>query len=248
MNKENNIQIYADEAALSEGAVRLIINIANTAILQQGRCSIALSGGNTPQSVYALLATSPLCDEIAWDKIFFFWGDERCVPSNDEQSNYYHAKEILLDKISIPKENIFPIYCYASPSNAAFRYEETLRTSLGDWHPRLDLILLGLGENGHTASLFPGHKTALYDERLVVNVFVPEQDMHRVSMTSYLINHAANIIFLVSGAGKAAILQCTISGAYDPANIPAQTIHPDDGTLYWLVDEQAAALLPKDTL
>lgn len=247
MKTENNIHIYPDVPALSEAAARLIIGIINKTILQQGRCTIALSGGHTPNSVYAVLATPPFRDEIDWQKVFFFWSDERCVPSNNPQNNFFVAKEILLDKVSVPEENIHCANSEMSPEIAADLYEKTIREHFGEWQPRFDLILLGLGENGHTASLFPGDDQALNSIRIVVDVFVPAQEMHRITMTPYLINNATHVIFLVTGPGKAAVLNSTLSGPENLEQIPAQAIHPSEGNLYWLVDKEAALLLPKQT-
>lgn len=248
MKTENNVHIYPDATTLSEAATRLIIGIINEAISQQGRCTIALSGGHTPQGVYATLATQPYCDEIDWHKTFFFWGDERCVPPNDPMNNAYLAKKIFLNQIPVPDGNIFPIDCSISPNITATHYEESIRDFFGEWHPRFDLILLGLGENGHTASLFPGNEQVLDDMQLVVDVYVPEQEMHRVTMTPYLINNATHIMFLVTGIEKAAILKQTLSGPQRHEDIPAQAIQPRNGTLYWLVDKAAASLILKHTV
>jgi len=248
MNTENNIHIYEDAAVLSAAAAGFITKIIRQAIDRQGRCSVALSGGNTPQSVYALLATLPFRDEIDWTKTFFFWGDERCVPPDDSRNNAYHAKKILLSQVPVPAGNIFPVCCYDNPQYAARSYETDIRHFFGETYPRFDLILLGLGENGHTASLFPGNEKALTTEELVVNVYVPEQDMYRVSMTPSLINNASNILFLVTGTGKSAILAQTLYGNASSEEIPARAIHPVNGILSWLIDQDAASRLPKDLL
>jgi len=180
---------------------------------------------------------------MPWANTFVFWGDERCVPFGNKDNNAYAAIHLLLDKVAVPLSNIYRIPVDFPPPIAAEAYERTLRNFFTTDEPSFDLILLGLGENGHTASLFPG--TAIINEsaRWVKEVYVEEQAMYRISMTIPIINRSRNILFLAEGTGKAGILKKVLSDA-EPDKYPAQLIKPVNGNLYWFVDAKAAALLP----
>lgn len=244
LNQQHNIRVFPTAEAVAESAAKLMIKISKQAIESRGKFIISLSGGSTPESLFTLLTKSPCRDEILWKKTFIFWGDERCVPSDSKQNNANMAKTFLLDYLNIPSENIFPIPVDLEPAEAAKKYESTIKEFFGKDAPRFDLIFLGLGENGHTASLFPGSDVIFENTRLVREVYVAEQLMFRITMTPILINQAHNIIFLVEGENKAEILKTILSSPYQPDKLPAQVINPEDGNLYWLVDKQAAALLP----
>ncbi len=239
----HNLRVFQTEDALDIAATEFIITIANKAIVERGKFIISLSGGQTPVKLYTLLANPPFKELINWEKTFVFWSDERCVPLNDERNNALMAKEALLNKINIPESNIHPIPVDLPPEKAAANYEKELNLFFGDASPRFDLILLGLGENGHTASLFPD--TNVIDEKTegIREVYVEEEKMFRITMTAPLINQARAILFLVIGKNKAAILKKVLSIPYQPAKIPAQIINPIDGKLYWYVDDTAASLL-----
>lgn len=235
-----NVQVFSTPEALSEGAAKFIIELAQQSVADKGRCIIALSGGSTPERLFQLFAQSPYNTLLPWQHIYFFWGDERCVPLDDKRNNAYQAKQLLLDKINVPAKNIFRIPTNLSPAEAADQYEESIKQLFGDEPPRFDLILLGMGDNGHTASLFP-HTSVLHEEaRMVKEVYIEEVSMYRVTMTAPLINLAHYIVFLVTGANKAAMLKTVLQGAYKPELYPAQLIDPVDGTLLWMVDEAAA--------
>lgn len=238
------LRVFKTAATLSGVAAAYIVAVANKAINARGRFVIALSGGHTPLEVYAQLAQLPLRNEIQWDKTFIFWGDERCVPLADPENNAHQARSILLDKITIPLANIYPIPVNLLPAKAATAYEKELKLFFGEKLPQFDLILLGLGTNGHTASLFPGTKILKEQMPGVKEVEVTGQKIFRVSMTAPLINLARNILFLVTGADKAIILKEVLTGAYNPDKYPAQLIHPPQGKLSWFVDEAAATELP----
>jgi 6-phosphogluconolactonase len=244
MRKQNNIQIF-DAGELAKAAAEFIVKVANEAIDASGRFVISLSGGHTPETLYSLLCTEPYQGRIAWDKIFFFWGDERCVPAIDEQNNAHMAKVLLLDHVDVPQSNIYPVQVDLPPEKAAAAYENSIKQFFGSKEPCFDLILLGLGENGHTASLFPGTDVLNDHIDLVKEVFVAEQKMFRITMTAKLINKARNIVFLVAGDGKAEILRTVLNAPYQPDKYPAQLIKPVDGNLYWYVDSKAANLLNK---
>jgi 6-phosphogluconolactonase len=237
------IEIFADLNALSDAAARLFADQAQHASAARGRFSVALSGGSTPSRTFELLAQPPFHDRVPWPKVHVFWGDERCVPADDPRSNYRMARQALLDQVPIPPEQIHPIPCSQQPRAAAERYEALLRSFFGERRPRFDMVFLGLGENGHTASLFPGTPVLEERQRWVAEVYNAEQDLFRITLTAPLLNQAAVVVFLVAGAAKAAVLREVLEGPQDPTRLPAQLIRPGDGELRWLVDRTAARLL-----
>lgn len=180
---------------------------------------------------------------MVWEKTFIFWGDERFVPSDDKQNNANMARTLLLDHIKIPPKNIHPVPVDLAAGEAAKKYETIIKTFFGKDTPRFDLVFLGLGENGHTASLFPGTEVVFEKTRLVRDIYLEEQHMFRITMTPVLINKAHNIIFLVAGENKATILKTVLEGPHQPDNYPAQIINLENGHLYWMVDKKAASLL-----
>lgn len=244
LNQQNNIFIFQTSESLAQAAADLMIKISIEAIESRGRFVVALSGGSTPESLFALLSKPPYRDQILWDQTFIFWGDERVVPSSSELNNAYRAKTLLLDKIIIPPINIYSIPVELEPAKAANEYESNLKKFFGKDSPSFDLIFLGLGENGHTASLFPYTDVVFENVKLVKEVYVAEQRMFRITMTPLLINQAHNIIFLVEGEKKAEILKTVLMGPQQPDKFPAQVISPEDGFIYWYVDKKAAVLLP----
>ena len=220
----NKIKYFDNADILNVAAAEYFIQLANEAILAKGKFTVALSGGNTPAPMYKLLATKYYSTQVDWKKCYFFWGDERCVPLNDENNNSYHAKNIWLDKVSIPKKNIFIIPVDESPLNAAIYYEATIKIFFKTDKPVFDLILLGMGDNGHTASLFP-NTTILHEKKaLIKEVYVDEIKMHRVSFTAALINNATHILFLVTGKNKEPMLKKVLEGDDEPEKYPAQMI------------------------
>jgi 6-phosphogluconolactonase len=236
-------QVYPDLESLSRAAAARLVRQAEQAIAARGRFSVALSGGLTPRRTYELLGQAPWKDQGPWDRVHVFWGDERCVPLDDARSNARLAREAWLDRVPIPRGQVHPMKCGAAPAAAAARYEALLREFFGGGPPRLDLVLLGLGEDGHTASLFPGSPVLHEQQRWVAPVYVAEQDLHRLTLTATFINRAAAVAFLVAGAAKAAVVREVLQGPRDPLRLPAQLIHPVSGELLWLVDEAAAAEL-----
>lgn len=209
---------------LAKGAAEFILKLAAKTIENTGRFTIALSGGNTPGMLYALLATTPYSSQINWKKVFVFWGDERCVPHNDKNNNSFNAKKALLDNVPIPKENIFAVPVELPPAKAAAQYEKTIKKFFKTDPPQFDLILLGMGDNGHTASLFPHTAIIKEETALVKEVFVAEVNMWRISFTARLINNAKHILFLVAGKEKKEMLQTVLHGKYEPEKYPAQLI------------------------
>lgn len=244
LNQQNNICVFQSAEELAQAAADLMIKISKQAVESRGRFVISLSGGTTPDRLFTLLAKSPYQKEIPWDKTFVFWGDERYVPSDDKRNNANRAKSLLLDHVPIPSININPVPVDLKPEKAAKKYEEIISKFFGNETPHFDLIFLGLGEDGHTASLFPGSNLVFEDKQLVKEVYVDQQHMFRITMTPHLINKAQTVIFLVEGENKAEILKTVLTGASQPDKLPAQVIHLEDGNLYWFVDKKAAELLP----
>ena len=238
-----NIKVFQNENELFDSTANFIIDLAAASIVATGRFSIALSGGNTPEKLYALLAQPVYAEQIDWNKTFVFWGDERCVASDDPLNNAKMAKDLLLNKVPIPTENIFETPVGLAPAEGAIEYERQIKFFFDDLSPKFDLILLGMGDNAHTASLFPGTNILNETTRLVKEVYVEEQKMFRITMTAPLINHAHNIVFLLTGKAKAAILKTVLNTPYEPNKYPVQLIKPIKGKLYWFVDAEAASLL-----
>jgi len=242
MDQPNNVKVFTTAGELTSGTAKFIVELASESIAARGRFVISLSGGHTPERLYALLSTPAYRDEIDWNKTYVFWGDERCVPADDAQNNAHMARTSLLDNVDIPPANIFPVPTELPPFEAAFMYERTIKDFFGNDTPKFDLMLLGLGENGHTASLFPGR--AMPEEtHLIRAIFIDELNMFRITMTVRLINQSGNIVFLVEGKGKAEILKTILTTSDAPEKLPAQLIKPTNGNLYWYVDQEAAQLL-----
>lgn len=241
------LKIYKDLEELSQAAANILLEAAQSATKTGGKFSLVLSGGNTPRRLYELMAEEPYRDQMPWSTTHVFWGDERCVPTDDERNNAHMARQILLDRVPIPEEQIYTIASTLPPVKAAEEYQNTLEAYFGGKSPAFDFVLLGLGENGHTASLFP--ETAVLDEkrRWVSEVYVPNLQMWRVTLTAPILNQAKKIVFLVEGASKALVLNQVVNGARRPKQLPAQLIHPDQGKLLWLADQAAASLMQKDT-
>ncbi len=237
------LEIFTDAEALSRGAAALFVHLAERAVATRGRFVVALSGGGTPRRSYELLAEPAFAARVAWPLVHVFWGDERCVPLDDPLSNARLAREAWLDQVPIPAAQVHPIGCQANPADAARQYEDELRHFFRGGPPRFDLVFLGLGENGHTASLFPGSAALAEQERWAVEVYVPDQDLYRVTLTLPVINGAAVVAFLVAGAAKAQVLSQVLDGPRDPQRLPAQLVNPRSGERRWLVDREAAALL-----
>jgi len=246
MMLQNNIKIFPTPSELTEGAAHFIVALAQKIVAEKGRFTISLSGGHTPEQLYALLADEPYVGQMPWSDTYVFWGDERCVGLDDKDNNAHMARVQMLDHVAIPAGNIYPMPVDLTPAKAADRYEETIRHFFGDGAPVFDLILLGLGENGHTASLFPDTDVVIEARRLVKEVFVEEQNMFRITMTAPLINQASNIMFLVQGKGKAEILNTVLNTPPRPDKYPAQLIAIGMGNLYWYIDEDAAMILQQD--
>jgi 6-phosphogluconolactonase len=237
------INIFQSSRELSKAAAEFFVKTAAESINKRGKFSVVLSGGSTPRGMFEHLAAYPEHDKVAWDKIYVFWGDERCVGLEDPANNAYNAINLFLIKVPIIPGHIHRIESELAPADAAKQYEAILRKYFGNQSPSFDLVFLGLGENGHTASLFPGTPVLRETEHWVRAVYVDELNAYRITLTPVLINQAENIVFLVSGKEKASVLQRVIEGEYDPEHLPAQLIKPVDGELYWFCDKDAAKLI-----
>jgi 6-phosphogluconolactonase len=242
------VTICRNAEQLYRTAAAQFISLAKTAAAAAGRFAVALSGGSTPKGLYTLLATAAYREQIPWSQVHLFWGDERCVPPDHPESNYRMVRESLLSEIDIPQENIHRMAGEKDPGIAAAEYELELsnffQLSEGGL-PRFDLVLLGLGEDGHTASLFPGSKSLERMKRLVAAVDVETLGRRRLTLTLPVLNNGAQIFFLVSGRSKAAILGEILGTKSRSSILPAAKVQPVDGQLAWLITEDAAAGLPR---
>ncbi len=243
MLNEADIRILNTPQELFQAAAAEFISLASMAIRDHEKFSVALSGGSTPKSLYSVLAKATL----SWEKIFFFWSDERHVPPDHPESNYRMAKEALLSIVPVPPENIFRVRAEEKDANVVARdYEEALRSFFrlrpGEF-PRFDLILLGLGPDGHTASLFPNTPALNETKRLVVANWVEKFKTNRITFTYPVLNYAACVIFLVSGGDKSEIVREVLENP--GADLPSQKVHPVNGRLLWLLDNDAASKLSK---
>jgi 6-phosphogluconolactonase len=248
--RDAELNVLPTPDALVEAAADVIVDIADAAIARGSRCSIALAGGETPKALYRHLAAA-CAARLDWPRIHLFWGDERCVPPDDAASNYRMVRECLLDHLDLPSANVHRMRGEDDPGDAARAYEDRLRLQFGTPEgppPRLpgrrfDLVLLGLGDDGHTASLFPGLDAVREARRWVMAEHVPQVGMWRLTLTPPVLNAAAEVMFLVSGRSKADAVQRAIRGDRNPDAVPAQVVQPRDGRLRWFIDEAAASAL-----
>ena len=207
---------------------------------------MALAGGNTPREIYSMLAESTYRDRVDWDRLHLFWGDERMVPPEHEDSNFRMVKETLLDHVRIPDGNVHRIRGEVAPEQAAHEYAELLHDHFESDSPRFDIILLGIGEDGHTASLFPGTDVVEECKLYTVAVFVPRLDTWRVTLTFPVLNAAREVLFLAAGKSKSDIVQRIISIKQPSKEFPASMINPENGTLHWMLDSEAMVLINKN--
>ncbi len=244
MSSKPEIVIIDGPDQLAKLAADIFAVAAKRCVAMHGRFTVALSGGSTPRGMHRMLAEKPYCSDIQWKKTHIFWVDERCVPRDNPASNYGLAKMDFLDRIPIPVEQIHPMPGEAPPEEGARRYERELKAFFQvkeERFPILDLIFLGMGKDGHTASLFPGKDLAEAQERWVVAVKGGTPDIYRLTLTYEVLNRAKEIYFLVSGMEKALIVKTVLENK--DAALPAQKIQPINGKLAWLLDKKAASLL-----
>lgn len=240
------VRIHKSPQTLAEAAADEIVGVIEHAIKDRGICLIALSGGETPRPVYRLLGSPPLKDRVDWQHVHLLFGDERAVPPDNPKSNFGMVHRDLISHIVIPSENVHRIVGEMNPAAAAQDYSDLLKKLLSQVQQRLDMVLLGLGNDGHIASLFPGTPALREDDELVRAVFVPHLNSWRVTLTLSIINSARKVVFLVSGAPKASVVRKILDLKAPSAHLPASLVRPTDGRLLWMIDEAAASLIREE--
>lgn len=238
------VEVYRSASELGQNAAEGMILMINKAVREHGACLIALSGGGTPRPVYRLLGTAPLRDRVDWSHVHLCFADERVVPPTDRESNFGMVDRELISRIDIPRKNVHRIEGEKNPELAAVDYERELREIAGSRDVRFDVILLGLGEDGHTASIFPGTKAVVEENTSACAVFVPSLRSWRVTLTFRTINNAREVWFLVTGKRKAAIVGRVLTAPEPVINLPATMVHPVEGRLLWKLDKDAAGGMP----
>lgn len=237
------LHIYKDANELSQHAAKWVAGYISATLKKRDRFTIALSGGSTPHKLHTLLAAAPYKDQIDWSKVHVFWGDERAVPFEDSRNNAKMAYDTLLNHVPVPASHIHVMRTDIDPQAAATAYEKILHQYFAHTTTSFDLVLLGMGDDGHTLSLFPG-TPVIHEEKKTATAFLLEaQDMFRITLTAPIVNRAARVAFLVAGAGKTTALKEVIDGDYRPDTYPSQVIKPSPGELHWFLDKAAAALL-----
>lgn len=239
-----SLNVFEESNEAIEALAILFIKDAKLAIATHDKFSVALSGGSSPKKLYELLA-SKYKDEIDWKKVYFFFGDERYVAQDHPDSNYLMAKTAMFDSLQIADNQIFKVDTSLDPASAALAYQRWICGFFDD-EPVFDLILLGLGDDAHTASIFPGTDLVWIDEEQVKEVYLADKGVYRISFTAPLINDAKQIAFLTFGANKADAIKAVLEGEHDVAKYPAQLIKPTSGKLDWFVDEAAVSKLKKN--
>ena len=237
------LNIFPSEQEVLKAIAAYFIKTANEAIAAQGFFNVSLSGGTSPKKLYELLTTPGYLQQLDWAKVYFFFGDERNVPQNSPESNFLMVKTALFDPLNIQPDHIFAVDTTVLPESAAIAYAEQIDNHFKNQEVKFDLILLGLGDNSHTASLFPHTDVLKEKEATVKAVFLEDQQVYRITKTAKMINQAHHIAFLLYGAGKAEAVKHVLE---DPTNIeeyPAQLIKPESGDVQWFMDQAASALL-----
>lgn len=240
------IRIFDDAENLSHAATNLFAEQAAESISERNCFLVALNGGNTPMRLFQLLGTD-FRDQVDWNKAYIFWGDERCVPPDDAGSSYGQARDVLLSRVPIADSSVHRIKGELGPVEASKEYSIVLKAFSSpplDW-PRFDLVYLGMGEDGHTASLFPGSPVDVAEPVIPVTAHYQDRPANRVTLTPVVFNSARIVVFMVTGEKKANTLAEVLSDSYNPEQYPAQRIKPKDGEAIWLVDKEAASKLPK---
>ena len=238
----STVEILPDESHLAEAAADRFIGIVEATLRYRQIADVALAGGSTPRVMNSLLAAESRRNAVPWNRIRFFFGDERSVPPDDAESNYRMTRETLFEPLGIPVANIFRIHGEDDPQIAAAAYAEVLVRELGS-RPRFDLLYLGMGPDGHTASIFPGTLAKIDDSKLVVANWVEKFNTWRITLTPHVINDATHVVITAGGAAKADALHAVLDGPKAPDTYPVQLVAPEDGELHWFIDEAAGAKL-----
>lgn len=234
------VHVHADARAAAAAVAEELASLAAQAVEARGRFSLALAGGSTPRALYRLLAEEPHRSRVPWHGVHLFWGDERCVPPGHPRSNFRMVREALVSRVPLPEENVHRVRGELSADLAADDYAHELRAFFGG-EPRFDVVHLGLGDDGHTASLFPFSPALRVRGRPAARALQPGTGEPRVTLTVPALNGARRVDFLVTGAGKARVVGRVVRGALDPFRLPAQLVRPRDGELHWHLDVPAAA-------
>jgi 6-phosphogluconolactonase len=248
MKTNREVRVLADANSIAQTAAAEFLEASQKAVHAKGSFAVALAGGSTPKVLYGLLASNPLLQaKVPWQKIQFFFGDERHVPPDHADSNFRMVTEAMFSKAPVEPQQVHRIHGENQHvRDAAQEYERELRVAFqleaGEL-PRFDLVLLGMGPEGHTASLFPGTKALREERRLVAGNWVGKLYTERITLTPPVLNNAARVMFLVHGAEKAPALKAVLEGPYEPDQLPAQIVHPESGSVVWLVDPTAASML-----
>jgi 6-phosphogluconolactonase len=235
------LHVYKDPDELSHAVAKWIADSIAATLKQQDRFTIALSGGSTPKALHKILAASPYKEQIDWSKLHVFWGDERDVPFQDDRNNAKMAYDTLLNFVPIPPYHIHVMRTDISPEESAAEYEKILHFYFDQTATSFDLVLLGMGDDGHTLSLFPDTAAVHEEKAWAIAYYLKAQDMYRITLTKTIVNRAARVAFLTAGTGKAYALKEVLKGEYNPDLYPSQEIKPTAGELHWFVDEAAAA-------
>ncbi|MCF0039643.1 6-phosphogluconolactonase [Dyadobacter sp. CY399] len=237
------MHIANDTGRLSHDLAAWLSDYIREVLSQKDRFTFVLSGGSTPKQLYALLAESPYKEAIDWQKIHFFWGDERAVPFEDSRNNAKMCYDELLNKVPVNPAHIHIMRTDIGPEESAFAYEKVLKDYFNDSEITFDFVLLGMGDDGHTLSLFPGTEVIHEENDWVKAFYLPAQEMFRITLTAPVVNHAACVAFLAAGAGKAETLKHVLNGEPNTDLYPSQIIKPVKGQLHWFIDRAAAAML-----
>lgn len=231
---------------LSTSVANWLVQYIGQVLEKQDRFTIALSGGSTPKKLHELLITDAYKSRIDWSRLHIFWGDERYVPIDNELSNAKMAYDTLLNHVPVPAEHIHIMRTDLEPEDAAAAYEAILHAYFDNTATTFDLVLLGMGDDGHTLSLFPGKTEVIHEQqRWATSLWLESQNMYRITLTAPVVNKAAAVAFLAAGANKATVLKEVITGAYQPDMYPSQVIRPEKGQLMWFVDKAAAGGIPE---
>lgn len=239
-----DLQIFETPDNLAAALADAFVDDARNAIAQRGAFFVALAGGTTPKNAYRLLAQEPRRSQVDWNHVFVYFGDERCVPPESDESNYKMATDAFLRSVNIGADHVHRMRGEDEPLDAARAYAQLLVQTMGD-RPHFDLLMLGMGADGHTASLFPGTDPTIDNDRLVRAPYVDKMSAYRITVTPLVINSARHVVIATEGLPKAPALYAVREGPYDPAIHPIQIVAPQDGRLSWMVDRAAAAELPE---
>lgn len=236
------LRVFETPQAVAAALADLFVESARSAIEMHGTFFVALAGGRTPRAAYELLAEKERSGSLDWGRVFVYFSDERCVPPESSDSNYKSAADAFLSRVPLPPVNIHRMHGEDDPARAARAYAQMVVSTMGDG-PRFDLMLLGMGDDGHTASLFPGTDPYADEDELVRAPFVPQLNAHRLTMTPRVINNSRHVAITVEGEKKAATLRAVFTGPIEPERYPVQSVSPADGDLTWLADKAAAQLV-----